>query len=169
MNKKHLILGLAMAGLFNAVQAERIDGIEYGEPDNQLLKRIDSARGQVDWKDPAQDLEALGKFGDGTFWVSDKSVRRNWQGQVILKIFKTYDKPKFFRPTNDPFKRQKRTAYTATESIVALDCAKKVYSVKAESLYASDLSLVDSDPYPDEFVAFKPNTPMAHLQQKYCL
>lgn len=168
MKTHQLIVSLALLGCLSAVQAQRIDGIDYGEPDNPLLQRIYSVQNIASWADPAQDLEVLGQFGDGTFWLSDKSVRRNSQGHVILKIFKIYDKPKFLRHTNDPFKRQNRRPYNATESIVELDCVNKVYAVKAESLYDSSFSVVESDPYDTEFSAFKPGSMMARVQQLYC-
>ncbi len=168
MKKHQLLMSLALAGCLSAVQAQRIDGMDYGEPDNPLLQRIFSVQHMASWTDPTQDLVALGKFGDGTFWLSDKSVRRNWQGHVILKLFKIYDTPKFLRHTNDPFRRQKRTPYSATESIVALDCENKTYAVKSDALYDSSLNLVSSESYKYEFSAFKLDSVMARVQQNYC-
>jgi hypothetical protein len=157
-----------LAGALSAAQAERIDGIAYGEPDNLLLQRIQSVKNEAGWTDPTQDLEVLGKFGDGTFWLSDKSVRRDWQGQVILKLFKLYDRPKFLRNTNDPFRRQKRTPYDVTESIVALDCENKTYAVKTDALYDNSLGLVSTETYNPVFSAYKPGSVMELVQQKYC-
>jgi hypothetical protein len=148
--------------------AQRMDGIEYGASDNPELKRLTSVKGLVGWVDDTYDLQPLGKFGDGVFWVSDKSVRRNWQAHVILKMFKSYDKAKFFKPTNDPFKRRKRLGYTNTESIVEFDCQQKLYSIKAESLYSSKLELVNSEVFEEDFVGFKAGTVMERLHQKYC-
>ena len=167
--KKLSLIGLVALCLFTTMaRAERLDGIEYGASDNLELKRLDSVKGTVGWVDDTYDLQSLGKFGDGVFWVSDKSVRRNWQAHVILKMFKTYEKPKFFKPTNDPFKRKKRLGYTHTESIVAFDCQKKFYSIKAESWYSSKLELVNSEVFEEDFVAFKAGTVMERLHQKYC-
>lgn len=168
MKLRHVFFGIALSSVFGVASAERIDGIEYAEPDNALLKRLDSVKHIPKWVDDAYDLQPLGTFGDGAFWISDKSVRRNWQGQVILKLFKIYDKPKFFKPKGDPFKRHKRAGYTATESIVAFDCSQKRYAIKAESLYTRQLDLLNSEAFEDDFVGFKAGSVLALVHQKYC-
>ena len=169
MKPRHLIWGLTLASALSCAHADRIDGLEFGEPENAAIERLGAAKGNLSWRDPEGDLELLGKFGDGAFWVSDKSVRRDWQGHVIFKMFKVYDKPKFFRPPNDPFKRQKRVAYTSTESVVEYVCAKKVFAIKAESLYSKEHELLDSDRFPEDFGGFRPGTVMERVHQKYCL
>ena len=141
--------------------AQRIDGLDYGEPDNGLLHSLNN-------KEPSKDLVSLGKFGDGNFWVSDKSVRRDWQSHVIFKMFKVNDKPKNLLTSNDAFKRQKRVSYTYVETIAVLNCDKKLFSIKAESMYASPQEVVSSSLYDEEFLPFRSGTVMERLHQTYC-
>jgi len=161
MKFRDVCWAVSLACALSVVHAQRIDGLDYGEPNNGLLQVLSN-------KEPSKDLVALGKFGDGNFWVSDKSVRRNWQSRVIFKMFKVHDKPKYLPTPNDAFKRQKRVAYTYVETIAELDCEKKMFSIKAESMYASPDALVSSAPYDEEFLPFRSGTVMERLHQTYC-
>jgi hypothetical protein len=69
---------------------------------------------------------------------------------------------------NDPFKRQKRQAYSLVETVAALDCEKKLFSIKAESLYANPQTLVSAASYEEEFLPFRTGTVMERLHQTYC-
>ena len=157
-----------MALFVCSANAERVDGIEFGESNNLLLQRLVSDATTPRWQDPQKDLQVVGHFGDGTFWVSDKSVRRNWQEHVILKLFKVYDKNRFFTETDEKTKKKVRIAFAATESIIELNCTNKVYSVKGEAFYAPNQSLIKSDIFQEEFVGFKAGTAMAQVHQRYC-
>lgn len=162
MKFRDFLGALVFLGAMSVVHAQRVDGIEYGEANNVLLE---SLRSQAE---PSKDLVSLGKFGDGRFWVSDKSVRRNWQSHVIFKMFKVNDKPKNLLTSNDAFKRQKRVFYTYVETIAVLDCDKKLFSIKAESMYASPQEVVSSSLYDEEFLPFRSGTVMERLHQTYC-
>lgn len=162
------ILGLALALVMGCASAQRIDGIELGEPHNALLERLVSGAATPGWQDPHKDLQTVGKFGDGTFWVSDKSVRRNWQEHVIFKLIKTYQKSNFFTETDAQTRKRKRIAFSFSESVIELNCADKVYSVKGEAFYSPASELIKAEIYMEEFVGFKAGTAMARLHQQYC-
>ena len=168
MAAHRIILSFVLALFVCSANAERIDGIEVGETNNLLLQRLVSEATTPRWQDPQRDLQVVGKFGDGTFWVSDKSVRRNWQEHVIFKLIKLYDKTKYLTETDDKTKKKVRTAFSAAESVIELNCGQKVYSVKAEAFYAPNQSLVKAEIYKEEFVAFKTGTALASLYQQYC-
>lgn len=164
-----IILSFALALFVCSANAERVDGIEFGESNNLLLQRLVSDATTPRWQDPQKDLQVVGHFGDGTFWVSDKSVRRNWQEHVIFKLFKIYDKTKYLTETDEKSKKKTRIAFTATESVIELNCAQKVYSVKTEAFYAPNQALIKAESYKEEFVGFKTGTALERLHQQYCL
>lgn len=168
MTHPRILLSMVLALVMSSASAQRIDGIELGEANNPLLQRLVSEARTPRWQDPERDLEVVGKFGDGTFWVSDKSVRRNWQEHVILKLVKVYEKNRFFTETDEKTKKKVRIAFAASESIIELNCAGKVYSVKGEAFYAPNQSLIKSEIFQEEFVGFKAGTAMERVHQRYC-
>ena len=164
-----IFVSIAMALCISGASAQRIDGIELGESNNLLLQRLVSNAAAPAWQDPQKDLQAVGKFGDGTFWVSDKSVRRNWQEHVIFKLIKLYDKNRFLNETDEQTKKRVRIAFTAAESVIELNCANKQYSVKGEAFYSPKTELIKAEIYKEEFVAFKAGSAIERLHQQYCL
>jgi replicative superfamily II helicase len=163
-----ILVSFALALFVCSASAERVDGIEFGETNNLLLQRLASEATTPTWQDPQMDLQVVGYFGDGTFWISDKSVRRNWQEHVIFKLVKMYDKTKYLSDTDEKTQQRMRIAYTANESVIELNCAQKAYSVKAEAFYDAKQSMVRAQAYKEEFIGFKKGSAVAWVHQQYC-
>ncbi len=167
MPLKSIFLSFILLATLGVAFAHRVDGIEYGEAQNADLAQLHSAKTNASSTNSNADLVPIFQSKGVHFFISDKSMRHNWKNNLIVKVYKLYDTPKRLRVSNDP-PQSKSAQYLASESIIEVDCTRRVYTLKAEALYSAGFQLVQVDSYPEKFIDYKPQSPIGEIHQQFC-